>query len=472
MRTETLAIVFTDIKGYTAATSAQTHQENARMLKRIERLIAPVARAYSGRVIKSIGDAYMMVFGSPTEAVRCATAVQDRLHQHNTSATADQAIHIRIAMNVGEVRLHRGDVFGEPVNIAARIEAVTPADEIYLSDAVFLTMNRSNLPCERVGEFELKGIPQPVIVYRMKKFVHAEQQGEGAEAKGAVVKAAGLPFGGTQLGHWMRMRWLRWAYITMWSLAVAGLLGAAYLRYKPRADYTEMLSAMKSSIEGGKAMEALALAGQIPSDAVQERTLARRFRRQAVSLLLQLNDVETAMTEITHLLEEDGRDAEALLLRGLALAKRGDAKGAVTHIQSALKLNPSLAARPELIPVVVQAYKDAGARRAADDLVDVYFKQAALTPLSHALNDATFDRHARVAIGLRLEKLGAAEDVDWVALALDDLKSTSCTTRKNAIARLVSEGDERAVGPLMKVAEAKGCGAAQAEKAVEMLLGK
>jgi class 3 adenylate cyclase len=69
MRTETLSIVFTDIKGYTAATSAQTHQQNAQMLRRTERLVAPVVRAYDGKVIKSIGDAYMIVFRSPTEAV-------------------------------------------------------------------------------------------------------------------------------------------------------------------------------------------------------------------------------------------------------------------------------------------------------------------------------------------------------------------------------------------------------------------
>ncbi len=467
MRTETLAIVFTDIKGYTAATSSQTHQQNALMLKRIERLIEPVVRAYSGRVIKSIGDAYMIVFRSPTEAVRCATAVQDRLHQHNTSAAADQAIHIRIAMNIGEVRLHRGDVFGEPVNIAARIEAVTPADDIYLSEAVFLTMNKTDLPCERVGEFELKGIPQPVAVYRMKKFVHADKEGDPS------VKAAGLPFGGTQLGHWKRMRWVRRAYISMWALAVAGLLGAAYMRYRPRADYTEMLSAMKTAIESQKATEALGLAGQIPSDAVQERTLARRFRRQAVGLLLQTGDLDTALTELGHLVNEDGRDAEALLLRGLAVARRGgDWKGAMTDIQSALKLNPSLGTRSEVAAVVIQAYKDPLARRTADAIVDTYIKQNAIPPLTHALNDAAYDRNARIAIGLRLEKLGASEDVDWVALALEDLKSTSCKTRKSAIARLVSEGDERAVGPLMKLAETKGCAAAQAEKAVEVILGK
>ncbi|MEZ4272936.1 MAG: hypothetical protein R3C68_16340 [Myxococcota bacterium] len=57
MRTDTLAIVFTDIKGYTAATSSQTHHGNAQMLRRIERIVTPVVKAFSGRVVKSIGNA-------------------------------------------------------------------------------------------------------------------------------------------------------------------------------------------------------------------------------------------------------------------------------------------------------------------------------------------------------------------------------------------------------------------------------
>lgn len=76
MRTENLAIVFTDIKGFTRATSKQTYQENASMLRNVERLVEPVVQAFRGRVVKSIGDAYMIVFHSPTEAVRCAAAVQ------------------------------------------------------------------------------------------------------------------------------------------------------------------------------------------------------------------------------------------------------------------------------------------------------------------------------------------------------------------------------------------------------------
>jgi class 3 adenylate cyclase len=469
MRTETLAIVFTDIKGYTAATSAQTHQENARMLRRIERLIAPVVRAYSGRVIKSIGDAYMLVFRSPTEAVRCATAIQDRLHQHNTSASADQSIHIRIAMNIGEVRVHRGDVFGEPVNIAARIEGVTPADEIYLSHAIYLTMNKTDLPAEKVGDFELKGIPEPVTLYRMKKFSHDEP----AEGEAPSQKMTGLPFGGTQLSHWKSMRWVRRAYVLLWIIAMSGLLGAAYLQYRPTADYTETLAAIKTALDQGNALGALAMAGQIPGEATQERTLARRYRRQAVVLLLQSGDSETAWAEVTSLLHDDPRDPEALLLKGLVLAKRGqDRKSALAAITQALKLNPTLANRSDVMGVVVQGYADSAARRSADAIVEAYLKQAAIGPLVSALQDSAFDRSAKGVMAARLEKLGAAQEVDWVSLSLEDLKSSSCKTKKTAVQRLQEQGDERAVGPLMKLAESKACGATEAKKAADTLLAQ
>lgn len=472
MRTETLSIVFTDIKGYTAATSAQTHQENAQMLKRTERLIAPVVRAYDGRVVKSIGDAYMIAFRSPTEAVKCAAAVQDRLYQHNATSSVGDAIHIRIAMNIGEVRVHRGDVFGEPVNIAARIESVTPADEIYLSKAIYLTMNRSDLPIEQVGDYELKGLPEPVTVYRVKKFTHLE---DGAEpsAEGQP-KASGLPFGGSQLKHWHRMQWVRRAYITMWLLAVVGMGAAAYLRYRPAVDYSTVVTAVKNAIEQNKPIEALAAAGQLPLDATQERSIVRNYRRDAVMLLLNANNLEPADAEIKALLKDDRRDAQALMLKGLLLSKQGngDLKGTLEAFAQALKLQASLAETPELITLVVQGYGQSSTRVLSDQLVDAYLKARAVPVMQRSLSDGFGDRIARHLMAARLEKLGAAETVDWVALALDDLKSTSCSTRKTAIARLVSESDERAVGPLMKLAETKGCGAKEAKQAAEQILGK
>jgi class 3 adenylate cyclase len=82
MRTESLVVMLTDIKGFTAATTRQTREENARMLASHEALLAPVLAAFGGRKVKTIGDAYLVLFPAPTAALLCAAAIQDRLHDH------------------------------------------------------------------------------------------------------------------------------------------------------------------------------------------------------------------------------------------------------------------------------------------------------------------------------------------------------------------------------------------------------
>lgn len=500
MRTESLTIVFTDLKGYTAATSAQSHAENARMLRRIERSITPVARAYGGRIVKSIGDSYLIVFRSPTEAVRCAAAMQDRLHERNRSSGSGEALRVRVAMSAGEVRVDRGDVFGEPVNVAARIESITPADEIYLSQAIYLTMNRSELEVERVGEFEFKGLPEAVTVYRAKRFALAEA---GAGPSGAAVEerrtdgaTAGatdlaattggiispsrtvpadgtLPFGGVELAHWKRMRPVRAAYVALWALAAAGVLGAAYLRYHPAADHERLLAEMKQAIDQSKPANALALAAQIPASATEDRSNARRLRYRAVTQLLAAGEQEAARVEVAALLEENDRDAEALLLQGLLLGKKArDQRAALASIASALRLNPALAGRPDVAKAVVQGYRDPAARRTAEQLVETYLQQSAVPALGAALANTALDVKTRTLIAHRLEKLGEPQLVDWVALALEELRSTNCKTRLDAIARLAAESDERAVAPLRKIAGSRGCGTEQARRAVDTILGK
>ncbi|MEE8409247.1 MAG: adenylate/guanylate cyclase domain-containing protein [Myxococcota bacterium] len=476
MRTETLAIVFTDIKGYTAATSKQSHQENAALLRKVERLVAPVVRSFSGRVIKSIGDAYMIVFRSPTEAVRCSAAIQDRLHQYNTNTPTDQGIHIRIAINVGEVRVHRGDVFGDPVNIAARIETITPADEIYFADAVYLTMNRSDISIDRVGQYELKGIREPVTVHRLKKFAHIEnnenneENAEGGDAD-SPIRAAGLPYGGAELDHWRRMIWVRRAYIAMWAMAVIGLVGAAYLRYRPTSDFNDTVAAMKEAVEAGNAQEALGLVGEIPLDAVHERRMARRYWRDAVHLLIDAGDVGTASSELERMLALDARDADALMLRGIARVKQGaDLVNAMKDFATALAIKPALAENDDLVQSVVQGYADSEARVQADSLVAKHIKHRAVAALRTAMAEGLGDRIVQNTMASRLNRLGAGDKVDWVKLAIADLGSTSCKTRKGAIARLLGERDERGVGPLMKLAEAKKCGSQNARTAANTIL--
>lgn len=458
MRTETLVIAFTDIKGYTEATSAQTLVQNARLIKTVDTLVAPVVRAFDGNIVKSIGDAYMITFRSPTEAVRCAIAIQDRIAGYNTEnrEKKPEGIHLRIALNVGEVRVHRGDVFGEPVNVASRIESVTPADEIYVSESVYLTMNRSDLPLAKVGDFELKGVTEPVTLYRVEPRTR---------------EGGALPFGGLELSHFRRMRWLHRASRALWILAVCGLSVAAWMRYRPQTDYGPIVAAAKLAVEQGRPMDAIATAGQIPETAITERSLARRYRRMAASQLFDASQFDASRVEVDLLLSEDSRDAEALFLRGLLMAKREEYKTALGTLQEACRLNPVLALRQELLPILAKGYGDKATRRIADTIVEEHIKNNAV-PMLQRLVTTSSDRNVKQAAAARLEKLGAGQEIDWVELAIEDLKSTNCKQRKAAIARLISEGDERAVGPLMRVAESKGCEAKAAQKAAETIIAK
>ncbi|MHA7631429.1 adenylate/guanylate cyclase domain-containing protein [Corallococcus sp. M7] len=169
MKTANLAIVFTDIKGFTERTSRQTLEENQRLLQVHEALLAPLFKAFGGRIIKSIGDAFLVTFESPTQAVLSGIAIQDRLWHHNRELLEDDQIHVRVAVNVGEVRVEPNDIFGEPVNIAARVEGITEADEVFFTEAVYLSMNKAEVPSQEVGAFELKGIPGKIRVFRVPR---------------------------------------------------------------------------------------------------------------------------------------------------------------------------------------------------------------------------------------------------------------------------------------------------------------
>ncbi|OGK07167.1 MAG: hypothetical protein A2W80_12035 [Candidatus Riflebacteria bacterium GWC2_50_8] len=165
--TRVLTIVFTDIKGFTERTSHSDREAVSRLLKKHEELLLPLAKNYDGVLIKTIGDAFLLSFASPTNAVLCAVMMQEKLKEFNATVIESEKIEIRIAMNTGEVIMRDGDVYGEPVNVAARIESLTDANEIWFSESTYLAMNRQEVPTSLIGEYRLKGIPEAVRVYRV-----------------------------------------------------------------------------------------------------------------------------------------------------------------------------------------------------------------------------------------------------------------------------------------------------------------
>jgi class 3 adenylate cyclase len=201
LKTANLAIVFTDIKGFTERTSRQTLEENQRLLQVHHALLAPIFRAFGGRIIKSIGDAFLVTFESPTQAVLSGIAIQDRLWHHNRTVVEPEQLHVRVAINVGEVRVESNDIFGEPVNIAARVEGITEAGEVYFTEAVYLAMNKAEVPSKEVGAFELKGIPGKIRVFHVPRAPYRVE----APSAGAIADAPGTermpPFGNLALSR-------------------------------------------------------------------------------------------------------------------------------------------------------------------------------------------------------------------------------------------------------------------------------
>jgi class 3 adenylate cyclase len=173
MRTENLAVMLTDMKGFTAATSRQSRAENALMLALLDELVLPVVRAFRGRRVKTIGDAYLVLFDSPTAALLCGTAVQDRLWDHARRVPPEERIEVKVVVSLGEVRLVGGgavprDVYGEAVNLAARVEAEAAAGEVWFTEAARLVADPGQIVSDDLGTRSLKGIAEEVRLFRVR----------------------------------------------------------------------------------------------------------------------------------------------------------------------------------------------------------------------------------------------------------------------------------------------------------------
>ena len=182
MKTATYTVMFTDIVNFTERTSLQTRAQNARLLRLHDALLLPVIRGYLGRRVKSIGDSYLVVFDSASRALACAAAIQDRLAAFNAGVEGQDRLDVRIALSAGEVRVERGDVFGEAVNLASRVEGIAQSGEVCFSESVYRLADRKAFAIEDLGFRELKGIPEQVGIFRLRR-------GEGPAPYGGVALA-------------------------------------------------------------------------------------------------------------------------------------------------------------------------------------------------------------------------------------------------------------------------------------------
>jgi len=167
MQTENLTILLTDIVGFSKKLNTLSRVNSQRLLKAHDVLLKKHIKFFGGRIVKSIGDSFLVTFRSPTDATLCAMALQDAVWEYNQAASPSTSFELRVAINSGEVRVTHKDVFGDAVNIAARLESITPPNTIYLTESVYLSMHKTEVLLSLVGEEGFKGIAQAVSIYRV-----------------------------------------------------------------------------------------------------------------------------------------------------------------------------------------------------------------------------------------------------------------------------------------------------------------
>src|SRR5262245_24926644 len=130
-------------------------------------LIDPSIAAFKGRIVKTTGDGMLVEFASVVDAVSCAVAIQDKMDERN--AAAAQKITFRIGINVGDIIIDGDDLFGDGVNVAARVENECEPGGVYLSDDAFRQVQgKTPFAFEDMGERSLKNIDRAVRIYAVR----------------------------------------------------------------------------------------------------------------------------------------------------------------------------------------------------------------------------------------------------------------------------------------------------------------
>ena len=162
------AILAADVAGYSRLIGADEGGTLSALKAIRAELIDPTMAAHNGRLVKTTGDGLLVEFGSVVDALRWATELQAGMAERNATVPADKRIELRIGINVGDIVVEEGDIFGDGVNVAARLEALAEPGGICVSARVQEdAAGKLELSFEDMGERALKNIARPVRAYRI-----------------------------------------------------------------------------------------------------------------------------------------------------------------------------------------------------------------------------------------------------------------------------------------------------------------
>ena len=159
--------MYTDMVGYTAL-GQRNESLSLALVDEQRKLLRPIFNRHSGKEIKTMGDAFLVEFPSALEAVRCAYDIQRATREFNISIPEEKRIHLRVGLHLGDVVESQGDISGDEVNVASRIEPLAEDGGVCLTRQVYeSTHNKFELPLESLGSRSLKNVSAPLEVYKM-----------------------------------------------------------------------------------------------------------------------------------------------------------------------------------------------------------------------------------------------------------------------------------------------------------------
>ena len=163
------AILLADVAGYSRLVGVNEEGTLARWKAHWSDLIEPKIKDHDGRVVRITGDGMLVEFASVVNAVRCAVEMQRGMAERNVDVAPEQRIEFRVGINFGDIIIDGDDMWGDGVNVAARLEALAEPGGICVSGRVQEDVQgKLDVAFEDAGERELKNIARPIRVYRVR----------------------------------------------------------------------------------------------------------------------------------------------------------------------------------------------------------------------------------------------------------------------------------------------------------------
>jgi adenylate cyclase len=189
------AILAADVVGYSRLMEQDEANTLAVLKRRRKEVLEPLVAKHHGRIVKVMGDGVLLEFASAVNAVVCAAELRERMAAENDGLVDDRRIVLRIGINVGDVVVEGGDLYGDGINIAARLERLAEPGEVLVSQAVFgQVRGKVGFSFEDLGDRTLKHIAEAIRVYRLSPLKPAASQTPHGAAKPSKPSLAILPF--------------------------------------------------------------------------------------------------------------------------------------------------------------------------------------------------------------------------------------------------------------------------------------